>query len=591
MLENDLQAGGRAASYLWRGDLKMNVANQRGKTVVTQIEGRLRMSISGADLVVRHLEAQGVHHVFGVSGAKIDRVSDALIDSPIQTVVCRHEQNASFIAQGIGRLTGKAGVCLVTSGPGTTNLVTGFATATSEGSPVVGLGGVVPRAVRLKQTHQSLDTATLFRPVAKFSAEVESEAAIGEVLANAFRAAESPRPGAAFVALPSDIMDAAAPEVVLTPVCPIRLGPGPSAAIAEAARLIGKAQRPVLLLGMLASEPRAALAIQALLQAAPLAVVTTFQASGILTRDMLPLFAGRVGLFHNQPADRLLDAADLVITVGYDPIECDEALWNKGKSRDIVHIDAVACDIDAAYQPAIEIIGDIADSIGALAPQVRSLARPGPALRSVIDEMTMIREKGARETGVPVHPMRLIADLQAVVADDVTLCLDMGSLHIWLARYLQVFRPRQMLISNGQQTLGVALPWAIAACLVRPSEKVISLSGDGGFHFSSAELETAVRLKCHFVHIIWRDGSYDMVGFQEELKYGRRSGVDFGPIDTVRFAEAMGARGFAVERPEDFAPTLRKAMELPGPVLIDVPVDYSHNKVLAQHLSPEALVF
>lgn len=547
------------------------------------------MPIRGADLVVRHLEAQCVRHVFGVPGAKIDRVYDALTGSRIQTVVCRHEQNASFIAQGIGRLTGKAGVCLVTSGPGTTNLVTGFATATSEGSPVVGLGGVVPRDVRLKQTHQSLDTATLFRPDAKYSAEVSSEAAIGEVLANAFRAAESPRPGAAFVALPSDVMEAEAPEV-LTPVSPVRLGPGPSEAIADAARRIGAAQRPVLLLGMLASEPRAALAIRELLQAAPLPVVTTFQATGILTRDLLPLFAGRVGLFHNQPADRLLDDADLVITVGYDPIEYDEAAWNKGHRRDIVHIDAVPCDIDAAYKPAIEIVGDIADTIRSLAPQLRLSQRTNPALRAVIDEMAMIREKGSRENGVPVHPLRLIADLQAIVADDVTLCLDMGSFHIWLARYLQVFRPRQMLISNGQQTLGVALPWAIAACLVRSGEKVISISGDGGFHYSSSELETAVRLKCPFVHIIWRDGAYDMVGFQEELKYGRRSGVDFGPIDTVRFAEALGARGFAIERPEEFAPTLRKAMELPGPVLIDVPVDYSHNKALGQQVLPSALI-
>jgi len=548
------------------------------------------MPISGAELVVRHLEAQGVSHVFGVPGAKIDRVYDALLDSRIQTVVCRHEQNASFIAQGIGRLTGKAGVCLVTSGPGTTNLVTGFATATSEGSPVVGLGGVVPRAVRLRQTHQSLDTATLFRPVAKYSAEVDSEEAIGETLANAFRAAESPRPGAAFVALPSDVMQTAAPEAVLTPVAPVRLGPGPGEAIAEAARLLAHAQRPVLLLGMLASEPRAALAIRALIQAGSLPVVTTFQATGILTRELLPFYGGRVGLFHNQPGDRLLDAADLVVTIGYDPIEYDQDAWNKGNNRNIVHIDAVPCDIAPAYKPAIEIIGDIADTLNLLAAGLHSLARPNPALRSVIDEMAMIREQGARATGTPVHPLRLVADLQAVVADDVTLCLDMGSFHIWIARYVQVFRPRQMVISNGQQTLGVALPWAIAACLVRPSDKVISISGDGGFHFSSVELETAVRLKCNFVHIIWRDGFYDMVRFQEEIKYGRSSGVAFGPIDTVRFAESMGARGFAIKRAEDFAPTLRKAMDLSGPVLIDVPVDYSHNKALGPQVRPHALI-
>ena len=236
----------------------------------------------------------------------------------------------------------------------------------------------------------------------------------------------------------------------------MRLGPGSSEAIADAARLIAKAERPVLLLGMLASEPRAAVAINRLLQATALPVVTTFQATGILTRDLLPLYAGRVGLFHNQPADRLLDAADLVVTIGYDPIEYDQALWNKGRSRNIVHIDAVPCDIDAAYRPAIEIIGDIADTHRRAG---KSVAGAGQAqsgsCRRLIDEMAMIREQGhASRVACRSIPCGLVADLQAVVADDVTLCLDMGSFHIWIARYLQVFRPRQMVVSNGQQTLG-----------------------------------------------------------------------------------------------------------------------------------------
>ncbi|HTT40832.1 MAG TPA: acetolactate synthase AlsS [Burkholderiales bacterium] len=547
------------------------------------------MSISGAELVVKHLEAQKVTHVFGVPGAKIDGVYDALHDSSIQTVVCRHEQNASFIAQGIGRLTGKAGVCLVTSGPGTTNLVTGFATATSEGSPVVGLGGVVPRAIRLKQAHQSLDTATLLRTVSKSSVEVESEAAIGEVIANAFRAAESPRPGAAFVGLPNDVMEAAVPDAVVTPVSPVALGAGSEQAIAAAAQLIRQARRPVVLAGMLASEPSSAMAIRALVRIWPCAVVTTFQGTGVLSRDMLALFGGRVGLFHNQPSDRLLDSADLVITVGYDPIEYEPSLWNRGHSRPIVHIDAVPCDIDAAYRPAVEIVGDISATLNSLASRLPS-SQQMPKLGDVTDELASLRAAGKRETGSPVHPLRLVADLQAVIEDDVTLCLDMGSFHIWIARYLQVFRPRQMIISNGQQTLGVGLPWAIAACLVRPAEKVISVSGDGGFHFSSVELETAVRLRCNLVHVIWRDGCYNMVRFQEEMKYGRRSGTDFGPIDTVRFAEATGARGFAVERADDFLPVLRKAMEMPGPVLIDVPVDYTHNKALGEQVLPQALI-
>jgi acetolactate synthase-1/2/3 large subunit len=552
----------------------------------------VNVNTCGAEVLVANLKAQGVKHVFGVPGAKIDRVFDALLDSGIETVVCRHEQNASFIAAGLGKLTGKAGVCLVTSGPGCTNLVTGFATATSEGMPVVGLGGAVPRAQRLKQTHQSLDTVNLFKPITKYSAEIDAPEAIGEVLAGAFRAAEGGRPGAAFVSLPMDVMVGPSPDVVLAPVWPQELGAGPAEAIADAAQLINQAKLPVLLLGMQASEPANATAVRALLEKAPLPCVCTYQGAGIIPRSMIQLFAGRVGLFHNQPADKLLDQADVVITVGYDPIEYDENLWNQGKRRSIVHIDNVPSDIDVDYKPTVEIIGSVAASLTVLAQKISPQARftASPLLETVRRELEEVRARGAAETGTPIHPLRILSELQPFLSDDVTLALDMGSFHIWHARYLYSFRPRQMLISNGQQTLGVALPWAMAACLARPRDKVISVSGDGGFLFSGQELETAVRLKCNFVHMIWRDGHYDMVAFQERMKYGRTSGCDFGPIDTVKYAQAFGAKGFAVKSPDEFAPILRKAMDIAGPVLIDIPVDYSHNVELGKQMHPDVIV-
>lgn len=191
--------------------------------------------------------------------------------------------------------------------------------------------------------------------------------------------------------------------------------------------------------------------------------------------------------------------------------------------------------------------------------------------------------------GVPIHPMRLVHELQNLLGDDMTVCLDMGSFHIWLARYLYSFRPRQLLISNGQQTLGVGLPWGIAACLVRPGEKVISISGDGGFLYSAGELETAVRLKCNLVHLVWIDGSYDMVRFQEVAKYGRASGVDFGPVDIVRFAESFGAVGLRIEAPDTIGPTLKRALETPGPVVIGIPVDYRDNHRLMDIVHPGVL--
>ena len=286
---------------------------------------------TGADLLVRSLEAQGVEYVFGIPGAKIDNVFDTLLDSKIKTVVCRHEQNAAFIAGGIGRMTGKAGVTLVTSGPGCSNLVTGLATANSEGDPVVAIGGAVPLAKRLKQIHQGMDTVSLFRPITKFSAEIDAPEAVSEVVANAFRAAESGRPGAAFISTPQDIMSGAAEGEVLTPVAPEVLGAADAEAIAGAAARISSAKRPVLLLGLLASQPLIAQAVRAFLAKTKVPVVCTFQAAGVVPRELFDLFAGRVGLFHNQPADRLLDAADVVIAVGFNPVEYDPSLWNKGR--------------------------------------------------------------------------------------------------------------------------------------------------------------------------------------------------------------------------------------------------------------------
>ena len=426
-----------------------------------------------------------------------------------------------------------------------------------------------PLSRRLKQVHQSMDTVSLFRPITKFSAEIDSPEAVSEVVANAFRAAESGRPGAAFISAPQDIMAGGADGEVLTPVAPEMLGPADADAIAAAAALINSAERPGLLLGLLASQPRAAEAVRVLLAKTKLPVVCTYQGAGVVPRELFDRFGGRIGLFHNQPADKLLDAADVVVAVGYNPIEYEPSLWNNRRKRHLIHIDAVYADADKDYRPQLELTGDIAATLRALAAQVDRKAPSADAklLSDIARDRAQFAEHAATLNGVPIHPMRLVHELQSVLSDDMTLCLDMGSFHIWLARYLYSFRARQILMTNGQQTLGVGLPWAIAACLVRPGEKVISISGDGGFLFSAMELETAVRLKCNLVHLVWMDGAYDMVRFQAMAKYGRASGVEFGPVDVVPFAEAFGAHGLRIDRPDQIAPTLKRALAMQGPVV------------------------
>jgi acetolactate synthase I/II/III large subunit len=319
--------------------------------------------------------------------------------------------------------------------------------------------------------------------------------------------------------------------------------------------------------------------------------VSTYQGAGVVPREHFDRFGGRIGLFHTQPADKLLDAADLVVAIGYDPIEYEPGLWNQGKKRNLIHIDTTSADIDKNYRPQLQLTGNIAATVRVLTDRLdgQALVADTALLSEVARDRAIFAERAAVLNGVPIHPMRLVHELQALLSDDMTLCLDMGSFHIWLARHLYSFRARQILMTNGQQTLGVGLPWAIAACLVRPGEKVISISGDGGFLFSAMELETAVRLKCNLVHLVWIDGSYDMVGIQEMAKYGRSSGVAFGPVDVIRFAEAFGAKGLRIETPDQVAPTLKRALAMQGPVVVGIPVDYRDNHRLMEMIHPNVL--
>jgi acetolactate synthase I/II/III large subunit len=560
-------------------------------TVTAQVAAGTKPEHTGAKLVVEILEAQGVTHVFGVPGAKIDSVFDALVDSKIKTVVARHEQNAAFIAGGIGRMTGRAGVAIATSGPGVSNLVTGLATANSEGDPVVALGGAVRTADALKQIHQTMDAVSILKPVTKFSASVGASDQVSEVMVNAFRAAQSGRPGAAYVNLPMDVMAAASNHTPLALPAFAGLGPADGAAIKEAARLINAASNPVVLLGMLASKPASVTALRTFIGRGNFPVVGTFQAAGAAGAILFDNFGGRVGQIANQPADRLLDSSDLVITLGYDPIEYWPALWNARRQRRIIHVDVLPADLDNDYTPSVELTGDIAQTLEALTPQIQRAGKSALSsgiLALIHAERQALNQQAALRTGTPIHPLRLVHDLQQFVGSDTTVCLDMGSFHLWLARHLYSLRPRHVLITNGQQTLGVALPWGIAASIVRPTEKILSISGDGGFLYSAMELETAVRLKANLVHMVWVDGSYDMVAVQERMKYGRTSAVDFGPIDYVRYAEAFGAKGLMIREPDDIVPVMNQAFDTHGPVIVGVHVDYTDNHKLFELIHGDA---
>ena len=541
--------------------------------------------MNGAQALVKLLEQHGVTHVFGIPGAKVDSVFEALLDSPIELVLCRHEQNAAFMAQAVGRMSGKVGVCLVTSGPGVTNLVTGLATATSEGDPVLAIGGEVPLDDRFKHTHQALDGVDVMRPVTKYAQSALTVHSLPEVFGNAVRAAESGRPGAVFLGLPKDVgLAECSVDLSRGWARPVHLGGAAASELSRAAELINASRRPLLLLGMQASQASSAAALQAFVSRSGLPYCATFQGPGAWVAP--EQFAGRVGLFRNQPGDQLLDAADCVITVGFDTIEFDPSLWNSGSARPLVAIDVLPPDQDQAFLPSAVLIGDLGATLEALAPLLQpsvdaDFRHNGDA---AAEELRATAAEGAQLSGTPLHPLRVIEELRQVVTADTTLALDVGSNYIWMNRYFPAGHARQVLVSNGQQTLGVALPWAMATNLCRPGTPVISVSGDGGFLFTATELQTATRIGSRFVHLIWNSGSYDMVAFQEQAHYGRTAGVQLGTYNVVAFAEAFGCKGYQITSADQLGPVLREALQQSVPVLIDIPIDYSQNLKLMQNV-------
>ncbi|MFV0560325.1 MAG: acetolactate synthase AlsS [Enterococcus sp.] len=544
----------------------------------------------GADIIVESLKNHGVDYIFGIPGAKIDGVFNSLEDGGPELIVTRHEQNAAFMAQGIGRITGKPGVVIATSGPGASNLATGLVTATAEGDPVLALAGQVKRSDLLKLTHQSMDNAALFEPITKYSAEVQDPETLSEVIANAYRKANSSKKGASFISIPQDVVDAPVVTEAIHPLSDPKLGSASKEDIRYLAERIEAAQLPVLLVGMRGSSEAETKAIRQLVEKTNLPVVETFQAAGVISRELEAHFFGRVGLFRNQPGDMLLKRSDLVIAIGYDPIEYEARNWNAEKDARVIVIDETPAEIDPFMQPERELIGNIAATLDLLSEALE----PNQVAEGAEGYLATMQEKlAARDVATPkeedgvLHPLEVINTLQEHVTDEMTVTVDVGSHYIWMARHFRSYEPRHLLFSNGMQTLGVALPWAISAALVRPNTQIISVSGDGGFLFSAQDLETAVRKNLNIVHLIWNDGHYNMVEFQEEMKYNRSSGVDFGPVDFVKYAEAFGAKGLRATNPDELAKALEEGFATDGPVIIDIPIDYSDNKELGKTILPD----
>jgi acetolactate synthase I/II/III large subunit len=552
---------------------------------------------TAARLLVDCLAAEGCEWVFSVPGEETMDILEALAEETrVRHVTTRHEQGAAFMADVHGRLTGRSAVALATLGPGATNLVTGIADAYLDRAPMVAITGQTGSDKLHKESHQLVDIPAMFGPVTKWTTRVGRADAIPETVARAFRTARLEKPGPTHIELPEDIA-ASHVDPSLVPLTLTRTYfPEPTdEAIAHAASLIAASSRPIVLAGNGVLRRRAADELRAFAKGLHVPVATTFMGKGAMDdRSHLSLMA--VGL---QARDHVLsgfDRADLVICIGYDLVEYGPSRWNPDGRKRIVHIDTQPSEVDASYRPEVELIGDIDGTLRRLLAVVepKGIAGRSASERHLSREILVhadlrshLREDlraWEHDDSPLVKPQKAILELRRAMAPEDVLVSDVGAHKIWVARLFQAYEPNTVIISNGFAAMGIALPGAIAAALVHPDRRIVALCGDGGLLMNVQELETAVRLRAKVTVVVWRDDGYGLIDWKQRNEFGRPFGVEFGNPDFVDLARSFGMPAFRAEGSAGVAASLRDALAVDGPALVEVPIDYRENLRLTERL-------
>ena len=534
-----------------------------------------------ARAIVGSLEQEGVEVVFGLPGEENLHTIDALADSSIRFITTRDERGAAYMADTYGALTGKPGVCLATLGPGAINLMLGIANAQLDRHPLVALTAQASLDRIYKESHQFVDIVSLFRPITKWGDMVTVRVAAPEMVRKAFKQATTEPPGATFLVLPEDVAERvtdAPPLRVNTPV-----DPAPDAGQVErAAQVLAEARHPIVLAGPGVARDGATDALIRFSEGLNLPVATTFLGKGVFP-DNHPNALGTIGFMVKDYANFGFDRADVVVAAGYDLVEYSPARWNPLADKRIVHVHRTVAEVDENYTLEVGVQGGIGETLDAICESsvVQDVRGEIFPVRDLVREEL---ERGAADGAFPMAPARIVADIRSVLGeDDIVLC-DTGAVKMWMARLYPTYRPNTCLVSNGLATMAFSLPGAIAAKLVYPERKVLAAMGDGAFAMSMAEIETAVREGVHLVVLVWVDGGYGLIGWKQDIHFGRRSAVSFANPDFVQLAESFGAKGYRITSADELAPTLRTALDDDAVSIVACPVDYAENARLIERL-------
>jgi acetolactate synthase-1/2/3 large subunit len=541
-------------------------------------------SLNAALLLVRCLENEGVKYVFGIPGEENIHFVDALNGSSIRFILVRHEQGAAFMADMYGRLTGRAGVCIATLGPGAINLLLGVADAHTDSAPLVAISAQVALSRIYKESHQGVDLVGMFRPVTKWADIVLKPEAIPEMVRKAFKLAQTERPGAVYLAVPEDVEQLSVPGDSAPLAINIVYDMAPSASqVKRGAEVLKGAKSPIVLAGHGAARNGASDALVRFSERLGVPVATTFMGKGVFPDDHANAL-GALGFMRHDYANFGFDRADVIVCVGYDLQEYAPEQINPGARKKIIHIHRYPAEVDAHYHVAVGIEGNIPQSLDALASALEKSSGPAVVSAKIRALLRNEIDRGANDDSFPVKPQRLVADIRRAMGRDDIVLVDTGAVKMWMARLYPTYTVNTCLISNGLATMGFALPGAIAIKLAQPERKVLAVMGDGGFLMNSQELETAVREKIPFVVLVWEDGAYGLIKWKMSLELGHDSHCDFTNPDFVAYAKSLGMKGFRVSAAAQLLPTLRRALAGDAVSLVVCPVDYSENVALTKML-------
>jgi acetolactate synthase-1/2/3 large subunit len=543
--------------------------------------------MKASDLFVRCLEAEGIEYIFGVPGEEnADFMMSLESSDSIRFILTRHEQGAAFMAEVYGRLTGTPAACLGTLGPGATNLITGVANANMDRAPMLVLTGQGASTRLHKESHQVMDVVSMFRPVTKWATTVLHPDNIPEIVRKAVRLARSEKPGACHIELPEDV---ARMEAATEPMVPHRFRRSVTALsqINAACKILRSSTKPIILAGNGCIRERASHELRRFCEATGIGVVNTFMAKGCVDMDA-DYCLYTIGLQARDVISCAVDAADLVITLGYDMVEYPPSLWNANQDKKIIHADFLPTEIDACYHPELELVGDLAHTLAALrACLAANEALPLDLSHQKKTRLHMQQELDAHnndDTEGLIRPQKVLADVRAVMGSKDILLSDVGAHKMWIARHYQCHEPNTCLIPNGFCSMGFALPGAIGASLVFPERRIISICGDAGFLMNVQEMETAKRLNSNIVVMIWEDHAYGLIAWKQQNEFGCHTDLNFGNPDWMQLASAFGWSGHHVENSRDLSSTLEAAFAEPGPSLLVVAIDYRENIKLTERL-------